>query len=213
MTHLTREQVEDLVMTYGGKVCVCVHVCVCVCVCVFIHHSLVLTGCLLMCPPHIYPLHQSTWVLSWLNNHIVEWQSLNLYVIKATEALMLRAWMSSAYTVPSFLPYFVHVLLPDHFSFSSVAFAFQPTNLPCFLLYFFPSFLPIFPPFFLPSLPPFFLPFFLSPSACILDATLNLDCKRSIGQNKLSSRRNSLGWWSTSRWEQQVQNCDRKKGT
>ena len=61
----------------GECMCVCVSVCVCVCererlcVCVY-HHSLVLTGSLLMYPPHIYPLQQSAWSSSWLNNHIVE---------------------------------------------------------------------------------------------------------------------------------------------
>ena len=69
--------------------------------------------------------------------------------------------MSSAYTVPSFLPYFVHVLLPDHFSFSSVAFAFQPFFLP----FLYPVLLlsgialrPKFPPSFLSSFLPFFFP-------------------------------------------------------
>ena len=219
MTHLTREQVEDLVMTYGGKVCVCVCVCVCVRVCVFIHHSLVLTVSLLICPPHIWPLQQSIRSWRWLNYHTVECQCLNLHVVcpSPQKRWCWRAWMSSAYTVPSFLPHSTHV--PSWPLFFFLRCFCLPTNQPSFLpfvsftlSYYYLSLLYVLYCL-LPSLLPSFLPSLIPPSARILDATFNADCKRSIGQNKLSSCRNSLGWWSTSRWEQQVQNCDRKKGT
>ena len=138
LTHLTREQVEDLVMTYGGKVC----------------HSATVASWLLVCSWARPSLEQSTPPNSRTDNNSVvsfcltESQFFHLRASPQKHGSTLTLSSNTFFNfLPSLFPVFHSLLLPFF--------------TPSFLYFCLPTFLTFFPCF-LPSCLTIFLPVFLS---------------------------------------------------